>query len=371
MTAAHKLHPLLQSLLREVSERKGSDIHIGPRFVPMIRINGDLEPSATGEALTAEQTRDMGYQLMGDSLKPRFDEKNEIDMAFALSTGGRFRVNIYNQRGAVNLALRYIPPQLPTIQSLGLPFAVSKLAECRRGLILISGTTGSGKSTTLAAIVDHINSTRKAHILTIEDPIEFVHANKKSIVNQRELGQDTRSFADALRAAMREDPNVILVGEMRDLETVQAAITAAQTGHLVLSTIHTTDTIQIISRILDLYPPHQQAQVRLQLAETLQGAISQRLLPTVDGRSREAALEILVTTPHVQKAIQDNNFGDLHNAVRNGGFYGMQTFNQALVHLYNRGRVRLEDAVVASSNPEEFMLAIRGIEASAPHPHAD
>jgi twitching motility protein PilT len=170
---------------------------------------------------------------------------------------------------------------------------------------------------------------------------------------------------------MREDPNVILVGEMRDLETVQAAITAAQTGHLVLSTIHTTDTIQIISRILDLYPPHQQAQVRLQLAETLQGAISQRLLPTVDGRSREAALEILVTTPHVQKAIQDNNFGDLHNAVRNGGFYGMQTFNQALVHLYNRGRVRLEDAVVASSNPEEFMLAIRGIEASAPHPHAE
>lgn len=356
---------VLQSLLKEVTDRGASDIHIGPNFAPMVRLHGDLEPSLFGQVLTPEDTRALAYLIMGEKLRVRFEQKNEVDLAFSVANGARFRANIYTQRGLVNLALRVIPSVIPTFQSLGLPPVVQKMAENQRGLILVSGTTGSGKSTTLAAIVDHINSTRKAHVLTIEDPIEFVHKNKKSIVNQRELGLDTHSYADALRSAMREDPDVILVGEMRDLETVSSAITAAQTGHLVLSTIHTTNTIQIISRILDLYPPHQQNQVRLQLAETLKGAISQRLIPLAQGGGRVAALEIMVVTPLIVKAIEDNNFGELHNALRTGQFYGMQTFNQALVALYNQGRVKLEDAVATASNPEEFMLAVRGIEAGS------
>ncbi|MBK7207464.1 MAG: type IV pilus twitching motility protein PilT [Elusimicrobia bacterium] len=359
---------ILQTLLKEVDERKASDLHVGPGFIPMLRLHGDLEPSKIGQPLTAEETRNLAYFIMGEKVRARFEQKNEVDLAFSVSGGPRFRVNIYTQRGLVNLALRAIPSQIPTIRSLGLPSSVEKMADNRRGLILVSGTTGSGKSTTLAAIVDQINVTRKAHILTIEDPIEFVHKNKKSIVNQRELGLDTSNYADALRSAMREDPNVILVGEMRDLETVSAAITAAQTGHLVLSTIHTTNTIQIISRILDLYPPHQQAQVRLQLAETLKGAIAQRLLPLADGSGRVAAQEIMVVTPHIQKAIEENSLMDVYNAIRTGKFYGMQTFNQAMVLLYNQGKIKLEEGMAAASNPEEFMLAVRGIEAGANTP---
>ncbi len=361
---------ILQTLLKEVSDRGASDIHVGPGFIPMLRLHGDLEPTHFGQPLTPEESRGLANLIMGEKLRARFEKKNEVDLAFSVTNGARFRVNIYTQRGMVNLAIRVIPSTVPTFQSLSLPPVVQKLAENQRGLILVSGTTGSGKSTTLAAIVDHINATRKAHILTIEDPIEFVHKNKQSIVNQRELGTDTDSYAEALRSAMREDPNVILVGEMRDLETVSSAITAAQTGHLVLSTIHTTNTIQIISRILDLYPPHQQAQVRLQLAETLKGAISQRLLPLADGGGRIAALEIMVVTPMIVKSIEENNFSDVYNAVRTGQFYGMQTFNQALVNLYNQGKVRLEDATATASNPEEFMLAVRGIEAGASASHA-
>jgi twitching motility protein PilT len=356
---------ILQTLLKEIADRGASDIHVGPGFVPMLRLHGELEPSTFGQPLSPEDTRGLAYFVMGEKLRQRFELKHEADLAFSVAHGGRFRVNVYTQRGLVNLALRAIPGEIPTIQSMGLPAILEKVADARRGLILVSGSTGSGKSTTLAAIVDRINSTRKAHILTIEDPIEFMHKNKKSIVNQRELGLDTDSYAEALRSAMREDPNVILVGEMRDLETVSAAITAAQTGHLVLATIHTTNTIQIISRILDLYPPHQQAQVRMQLAETLKGAISQRLLPLAEGGGRVAALEIMVVTPLIQKAIEENNFSDVFNAIRNGKFYGMQTFNQALVDLYNRGKVKLEDAMATASNPEEFMLAIRGIEGGA------
>jgi len=352
---------LLHTLLKEMMTRQASDLHLGVGFCPMLRLHGELEPSSHKEALTAEITWGIAQMIMGEKHRLKFESRHEVDLAFNLSGGNRYRANIFTQRGFVTLAIRAVPLTVPTFEELGLPPILEGLANNRRGLILISGTTGSGKSTTLAAMVEHINSTRKAHILTIEDPIEFVHHNKKSIVSQRELGLDTNNYAEALRAAMREDPNVILVGEMRDLDTVSAAITAAQTGHLVLSTIHTTNTIQIINRILDLYPPHQQTQVRFQLGETLKGAISQRLLPISQGDGRVAALEIMVVTPLIQKAIEENNFSDVQNAIRNGRFYGMQTFNQALLALYNAGRVTMEDAMTASGNPEEFMLGVRGI----------
>jgi twitching motility protein PilT len=356
---------LLQQLIKEMAERKASDLHIGPGFVPMLRILGELEPSRTERPLPDAVTRQLAQLIMGDRLTRKFEEKLEVDMAFSVSSGDRFRANIFTQRGGVNIALRAVPSEIPTIASLGLPSVLLRLSELRRGLVLVSGATGSGKSTTLAAMINSINATRKAHIITIEDPIEFVHRNNKSIVNQRELGLDTLTYHDALRNILRQDPNVILIGEMRDPETMAAAITSAQTGHLVLSTIHTTDTLQIVGRILDMFPPHQQELVRMQLAETLKGAASQRLLPLSDDSGRVAAVEVMVVTPHIRKAIEDNNMGEVANAVRQGRFYGMQTFNQALVTLYNEGKIRIEDAQAASSNPEEFMLSVRGIETGA------
>lgn len=363
--ASIALQQALHQLWVEAAVKKASDLHLGPHFPPTLRIHGELEPAEGAAPFTAEQTHQLAELFAGARARELFEERREIDVSVTAPRGERFRVNIYRQRGAFNLAFRFIPAEPPTLKSLGLPPAVEKLAEERRGLILVSGAVGSGKSTTLAAIVDHINSTRKAHILTIEDPIEFLHKNKRSIVNQRELGQDTPQFAGALRAALREDPNVILVGEMRDLETVSTAITAAQTGHLVLSTIHTADTVQILTRILDLYPPHQQAQVRLQLAETLKGVLSQRLLPVVDGSGRTVALEILIATPHVQKSILENDLAEVSRAMREGAFYGMQTFNQSLAALYDRGRITIEEALRATSQPEELMLTIRGVQGGA------
>ncbi len=356
---------IMQDLLREMLSRKASDIHICAGHVPMMRVQGELEPSQFGKPLSPEETREMAYSLMRESLRMRFEQKMETDFAFSLSSGERFRVNVYTQRGLVNIALRSIPADIPVIDTLGIPPVVKKLAEERRGLILVTGTTGCGKSTTLAAMIDYINATRKAHIMTIEDPIEFLHRNKKSIVNQRELGLDTLSYGDALRNVVRQDPNVILLGEMRDLETMSAAITSAQTGHLVLSTVHTTHAIQTVHRIVDMFPPHQQNQVRLQLAETLKGVISQRLLPRSDITGRAPAVEVLVVTPLVKKAIEENNFAEVYHAIRTGGYYGMQTFNQALLTLYNEGKITVDDALAASSNPEEFMLSIRGIEATS------
>jgi twitching motility protein PilT len=300
--------------------------------------------------------------IMRDPVRQRFEERMEVDFSFATQGGGRYRVNVYTQRGMVNIALRVIPLEVPTIDGLGLPAALKTLADERRGLILLAGTTGSGKSTTLAAIINHINENRKAHIMTIEDPIEFLHHNKKSIVNQRELGLDTLSYGDALRNVVRQDPNVILIGEMRDQETMAAAVTSAQTGSLVLSTVHAKDTIQTLTRIIDMFPAHQQNQIRLQLADSLCGVISQRLLPRADVAGRIPAIEILICNPTVKKAIENNDLGEVAGQQRQGQFYGMQTYNQALVRLYNENKVRLEDAQAAASNPEELMLALRGIE---------
>jgi twitching motility protein PilT len=353
---------LLTDVIREVHERKASDLHVAAGSPPMLRILGDLEPSRMAEPLSSEQTREIAYMLMRDQVRQRFEEKMEVDFSFAVQGGGRYRVNVYTQRGMVNIALRVIPLEVPTIDGLGLPAALKMLAGERRGLILLAGTTGSGKSTTLASIINHINENRKAHIMTVEDPIEFLHKNKKSIVNQRELGLDTLSYADALRNVLRQDPNVILIGEMRDQETMAAAITSAQTGSLVLSTVHAKDTIQTLTRIIDMFPAHQQTQIRLQLADSLQGIISQRLLPRADVAGRIPAIEILICNPTVRKAIEDNDLGEVAAQQRQGTFYGMQTYNQALVQLYNENKIRLEDAQAAASNPEELMLALRGIE---------
>jgi twitching motility protein PilT len=353
---------IFESLVREMMERNASDMHIRAGHPAMLRIHGDLEASRYEQPLTPEQTRVIAYAMMSDRVRRRFEERMEVDLSRSVPGVGRFRGNVYHQAGGINIALRVVPSKIPTIDELGLPPVVKKLAEQRRGLILVTGTTGCGKSTTLAAIIDQINNTRKSHIITIEDPIEFLHTDKTSIISQRELGLDTLNYADALKNVVRQDPDVILLGEMRDQETMAAAITSAQTGHLVLSTIHTIDTVQTINRIVDMFPPHQQNQIRLQLADTLQGVISQRLLPRGDTPGRVPAVEVLVATPLVRKAIEENDLAGMSNAVRQGQYYGMQTFNQALVKLYNEGKVRVQDALNAASNPEELMLAIRGVE---------
>jgi twitching motility protein PilT len=355
----------LEVILKEMLERRASDLHIRAGTPPMMRILGALEPSRYEQVLTPDQTKALAYALMTEKQRNHFDERLEVDLSYSVPGVGRFRGNVFQQRGAVNIAMRAVPTAVPGIEELGLPPVVKKLAEKERGLILVTGVTGCGKSTTLASMIDYVNENRQDHIITIEDPIEFLHKDKKSIVSQRELGLDTFSYLDALKNVVRQDPDVILLGEMRDLETMAAAITSAQTGHLVLSTIHTIDTAQTITRIVDLFPPHQQNQIRFQLADTLQGVISQRLLRRADGQGMIPAVEVLVVTPLVRKAIEDNNLGEIGNALKQGGYYGMQSFNQSLVKLYNDAKVRLDEAVAAASNPEELMMAVRGIESGS------
>ena len=350
----------IDDLLRMMVAKKASDLHIRVGLKPMLRINEDLVP-AEYDPLSGEEVEKMALGLMNEEQKSIFRHDHELDMAYSVSGLARFRLNIFLQRGTISMALRLVPIQILDFETLNLPPIIAALSEKPRGLVLVTGTTGSGKSTTLAAMVDHINTTRKAHIITIEDPIEFLHKDKMSILSQREIGLDTRNFPSALRHVMRQDPNVVLIGEMRDLETMSSALTAAQLGHLVLSTLHTIDAVQTISRIIDLFPPYQQTQVRLQLANTLQGVISQRLLPRIDTEGLIPGIEILIATPYVRKLIEENNFGDLRKAIQDGSYYGMQSFNQALVTLYKGGKVSLEEALANASNPEELMLNIRGI----------
>ncbi len=351
----------LNLLLKVMVQNKASDTHIRGDSPVFLRINGNITP-INSSTMTEKEVEDIVFPLLNAHHRSIFDLKHEVDFSFDGGELGRFRFNVFMHKGKIGVAIRHIPRTIPTLEELRLPVdSIKKLLTNERGIILVTGITGSGKTSTLAAMIERINQAWDGHIITVEDPIEFQFTEKKCIISQRELGSDTTTFVDALRAAMRQDPDVIMVGEMRDLETTQAAITAAETGHLVLATMHTMNAVQTISRIIDLYPPHQQTQVRMQLSESLRGIISQRLLPCASG-GRLPAVEILVATPHVKKMIADNTIDVINQAIAKGDFYGMQTFNQSLVRLHKEGLAKLEDILQSASNPDDVLLAIKGIE---------
>jgi len=350
----------LSSALRQMVEAEGSDLHLKIPAPPLMRVHGSLVPLPGWEPMRPEHTEHVLRELVTDPKKrAEFASENEVDFSFGVDGLGRFRVNAFRQRGSISLVCRAIPFLIKSIEELDLPPVLKTLAEEPRGIILVTGTTGSGKSTTLAAMIDHINSTMAKHIVTIEDPIEFLHKDKRSAINQREVGADTASFARALRRVLRQDPDAILIGEMRDEETVHTALSAAETGHLVLSTLHTVDAAETINRIIDHFPSHQQQQARAMIAGTLKGVVSQRLVPTPDGRGRVAVCEIMVMTGRVRDMIMDREqTGRLPEVIADGEFYGMQTFDQALFRHYAAGRVSLEDAMQAASNPHDFKLLV-------------
>jgi len=351
----------LQELLQVLVNKHGSDLHVRSGGPAYIRIDGELSQAAP-ESIPTEQVEAMLKQVAPPRALKIFEEKGECDFSFQAGEVARFRVNAFKQRQKLCLSVRFITTQIPTLADLKLPVAtMKKIAENSRGLILVTGITGAGKSSTLAAMIDYINETRNEHIITIEDPIEFVHKDKKAILSQREIGEDTRTYTDGLKMAMRQDPDVILIGEMRDLETTQAALTAALTGHLVFGTLHTVDAIQTIGRIVDLFPPHQQPLIRIQLAESLRAIVSQRLLPSTKG-GRVPSVEILINTPHVRKQIEDNKANEITQALTKGQFYGMVTFNQSLVKLFKDGLATEAEVLAAASSPDDLKLALRGIE---------
>ena len=354
----------LKFLLGMMVEKGSSDLHLRSNRPAAFRVDGNLS-FRTPQPIPSELIEQWVKSILSDRQSRIFEERLECDLALSVEGLGRFRVNVYRQRGVVNLAIRVVPSKIPSFEQLKLPTVIRKIADEPRGLILVTGTTGSGKSTTLAAMLDYINSTRSRHIVTIEDPIEYVHDDKQSVISQRELQQDTLSYPEALKHVVRQDPDIVLLGEMRDLETMSAALTAAQTGHLVLSTIHTIDAMQTVNRIIDVFPPHQQNQIRFQLADTLRGVISQRLLPHASGNGRVPAVEVMVVTPIIRKYILENQLGEISAVMKQGGYYGMQTFHQALVNMIGAGEIALETALEASSNPEEIMMAIRGVSTGA------
>jgi len=354
----------IQQLFKIMLEKNASDLHLRSDSVPYLRISGELTPADNITPISNSEIKEMIYGLMNPEQKKIFETKYECDLSVSIADFGRFRLNVYKQKNTVSVCVRHIPAEIPKFESLNLPVIIKKLAENDTGLVLVTGQTGCGKSTTLAAMIDHINSTKSVNIITIEDPIEFVHKDKKSIISQRELGIDTLSYYDALKHVVRQDPDVILIGEMRDYETVQAALTAAQMGHLVLSTIHTIDTIQTVNRIVEMFPPHHQNQIRFQLGDCLKGVISQKLLSSVSSKRMIPAVEVLVVTPLIKKYIQENNLAEISNLLKQGQYYGMQTFNQALLKLYKEGKVKLEDALEVAPSPEELMMSIHGIETS-------
>lgn len=357
----------INDILKVSVERRASDLHLKVGSPPVLRIDGRLVPMVEQKRLTQEDVVKLAFSMMSQAQKDRFKQKNESDFAYGVPGLGRFRVNVFMQRGTVGLVMRAIPTKMASIEELNLPPVIGKLAEENRGMILVTGTTGSGKSTTLASIIDSINSTRTEHIMTIEDPIEFLHRDKRSLVNQREIGMDTESFALALRSAMRQDPDIILVGEMRDFDTISVGLTAAETGHLVLSTLHTVDATETINRIISVFPPYQQKQVRLQLASVLKGVISQRLVPRADGNGRVPACEVLVVTATVRECIIDpDKTRHIHDVIAAGtSQYGMQTFDQSLFGLYKSGFITYEEALRRSSNPDDFALKIRGVSSTS------
>jgi twitching motility protein PilT len=356
----------IDDLLKIAVERGASDLHLKVGNHPVLRINGELQPLVELKRLMQENTIAMSFSMMNDYQKERFKNENELDMAYSVAGLGRFRCNVFRQRGAVGIVMRIIPTQVKTITDLNLPLVLERIAQERRGLVLVTGTTGSGKSTSLAAMIDHINTHRIEHIITIEDPIEYLHRDKKSIVNQREVGQDTNNFAAALRASLREDPDVILVGEMRDLETIETALLAAETGHLVLSTLHTLDAPETINRIISIFPPHHQKQIRIQLSSVLKAIISMRLIPRSDEGGRVPAVEILINTPYIEECIVNPEKTKLiKDAIQEGvSQYGMQTFDQSLYFLYQKGLISYDEALKWATNPDEFKLKKIGLQST-------
>lgn len=343
----------LIELLKIGTLKNSSDIHISVGVPPVLRINGELITLDMKE-LKPEDTKALVYKTLNENLLKELEEKGEVDSSFSSAGVGRYRVNAYKQRGSYGMALRIIPLEIPSIEELKLPAIVKELADLPRGLILVTGPTGSGKSTTLAAMIDLINKKRRCHILTLEDPIEYLHKHNKSIVNQREIGMDSLSFGNSLRAAMRQDPDVILVGEMRDLETISIALTAAETGHLVFSTLHTVGSAKTIDRIIDVFPPHQQQQVRVQLASVMQAVISQQLLPKADDSGRVAAFEVMIATTGIRNLIREEKIHQIDSAIQTGGKFQMQTMDNSLLELYRKGLITKDTALTQAVNQDNI-----------------
>lgn len=341
---------LLQIAVRE----DASDLHITVGRPPMLRVYGELVAIPGLETMNSAATQELLLPMLDDARRKCLISTGQVDFSYGIRELGRFRVNIYKQRGALSAAMRTIPGNIPAMDSLGLPEVMQSFVEKNRGLILITGPTGSGKSTTLAALIDMINSTRNAHIITLEDPIEYLHVHKKSIIHQREIGTDTISFADALRAALREDPDVILVGEMRDFETIQIAITAAETGHLVFATLHTNDTVQTVDRIIDVFPPSQQAQIRTQLALVLQAVVCQQLLPKADGSGRVIATEVMISNSAIRSLIREGKSHQIRTSIQTGAKYGMHTLDNSLKELFQQRIVTYQEAFMRATDPDEF-----------------
>jgi twitching motility protein PilT len=358
---------VLADLLKAAVAAGASDLHLKVGSYPMMRVGGALMPISTAARLEIADTASTAAAMLNAEQREKFERLREIDIAHSLSGLGRFRVNIFQQRGTVGIVMRVIPFRVPEIDELNLPPVLKRIADEERGLVLVTGTTGSGKSTTLAAMINHINATTACHIMTVEDPIEYLHRDNRSMINQREVLVDTPSFAHALRSALRQDPDVILVGEMRDFETIETALAAAETGHLVFSTLHTLDATETINRIIAVFPPHQQRQVRLQLASVLRAAISQRLIPRADGRGRVPAVEVLIGTPFIRDCIIDKDRTNLIPGAIAAGTsqYGMQTFDQSIFALYQHGLVTLEESLRWASNVDEFKLRVQGIATTA------
>jgi len=353
----------LQEILKISLKNGASDVHIKVGLPPVFRINGRLVPLKTSKRLRQEDLLGMANDILNEIQKEKFRESREIDVAYSVTGLGRFRVNIFMQRGTLGISFRVVPGEVLSFEDLKLPEVLKKVSMESRGLVLCTGTTGSGKSTTLAAMVEYINNNRTCHVITIEDPIEFLLKDKKSIITQREIGVDTLSFATALKSALRQDPDVILLGEMRDFETIETAITAAETGHLVLSTLHTVDAAETINRIISVFPPYQQKQIRLQLSSILRAVVSQRLVSRVDGDGRVPAVEVLLNTSRVQEYIENKEKSrKIHDAIAEGfTTYGMQTFDQSLMQLYRNELITLDEALRQSSNPEDFALRVKGV----------
>ncbi len=353
----------LNDILRIAVKGNASDIHLKAGLPPLFRVDGALVPLKTGERLQPEELARVIQEIMTPGQTAHFEKHHEVDLAYSIAGLGRFRVNVFVQRGTIGVVFRVIPFGVKTIDQLVLPKVLERLAMESRGLIMVTGTTGSGKSTTLAAMIDHLNTNRTCHIITIEDPIEFLIRDKRSVVNQREIGVDTLTFASALRSSLRQDPDVILVGEMRDFETIETALTAAETGHMVLSTLHTIDAAETITRIVSVFPPHQQAQVRLQLASIVKGVISQRLVPRADGSGRVPAVEVMVSTARVRECIADKDRSkELPDAIAKGfTTYGMQSFDQSLMSHVKKGIVTYDEALTHVANPDDFALRYKGI----------